>query len=69
MTEEETQHVLEKAKANQFDEYGNYGENNGPLGKTTEMTKLEELKAAEAAYAEEVAAAYRDELNKQEENE
>jgi len=31
MTKEDTQRALERAKANRFDEYGNYGENNGPL--------------------------------------
>jgi len=31
MTKEDTQRALERAKANRFDEYSNYGENNGPL--------------------------------------
>lgn len=39
MTKEDRQRALERAKANRFDEYTNYGENNGPLlekGKTEE---------------------------------
>ena len=31
MTDEEAKRAIEKAKANRFDEYGNYGENNGRL--------------------------------------
>lgn len=31
MTEEERKRAIERAKANRFDEYGNYGENNPPL--------------------------------------
>ena len=31
MTKEDTQRALERSKANRFDEYGNYGENNGPV--------------------------------------
>ncbi len=34
MTDEETKRAIEKAKANRFNEYGNYGENNGPVGET-----------------------------------
>ena len=42
MTKEDTQRALERAKANRFDEYGNYGENNGPLpeSKTKEVDYL-----------------------------
>lgn len=31
MTDEEAKRTIDKAKANRFDEYGNYGENNMPL--------------------------------------
>ncbi len=34
MTDEETKRAIEKAKANRFNEYGNYGENNGPVSET-----------------------------------
>lgn len=34
MTDEEAKRAIEKAKANRFNEYGNYGENNGPVGET-----------------------------------
>ena len=40
MTDEEAKRAIERAKANRFDEAGNYGENNGTLGETTKMTKM-----------------------------
>lgn len=73
MTDEEAKRAIERAKANRFDEAGNYGENNGPLPKMTEReerdatwaayeeakTKIEEAKAAAwAAYREVEAAAW-----------
>lgn len=47
MTDEEAKRAIERAKANRFDEAGNYGENNGPLPK---MTKQEKLDAAFDVY-------------------
>lgn len=44
MTDEEVKRTIDKAKANRFSEYGNYGENNGPLKETTEMTDITTLK-------------------------
>ncbi len=41
MTDEETKRTIEKAKANRFNEYGNYGENNGPVGETKEEPVME----------------------------
>jgi NTP pyrophosphatase (non-canonical NTP hydrolase) len=41
MTDEEAKRAIEKAKANRFDEYGNYGENNGPVGETKEEPRME----------------------------
>ena len=40
MTDEETKRAIERAKANSLDEYGNYGENNGPLPETKEEPEL-----------------------------
>jgi len=40
MTDEEAKRAIEKAKANRFDEYGNYGENNGPVGETKEEPEM-----------------------------
>ena len=37
MTVEEAKRAIEKAKANRFNEYGNYGENNGPVGETKQL--------------------------------
>ena len=31
LTQEESKRAMEKAEANRYYEYGNYGENNGPL--------------------------------------
>ena len=50
MTDEEAKRAIERAKANRFDEAGNYGENNGPLPKMT--SKKEKLLAAWDAYKE-----------------
>ena len=44
MTKEDTQRALERAKANRFDEYSNYGENNGPLPDSKESPVMEENK-------------------------
>ena len=41
MTDEEAKRAIEKAKANRFNEYGNYGENNGPVGETKEEPTME----------------------------
>ena len=41
MTDEEAKRAIEKAKANRFNEYGNYGENNGPVGETKEVNYAE----------------------------
>ena len=41
MTDEEAKRAIEKAKANRFNEYGNYGENNGPVGETKENPCVE----------------------------
>jgi NTP pyrophosphatase (non-canonical NTP hydrolase) len=41
MTKEESKRAIEKAKANRFNEYGNYGENNGPVGETKEVNYAE----------------------------
>lgn len=41
MTDEEAKRAIEKAKANRFNEYGDYGENNGPVGKTKEVIYAE----------------------------
>ena len=41
MTDEEAKRAIEKAKANRFDEYGNYGENNGRLPETKEEPVME----------------------------
>ena len=41
MTDEEAKRAIEKAKANRFDEYGNYGENNGRLPETKEEPTME----------------------------
>lgn len=35
MSDDELNRAIEKAKANRFDEYGNYGENNPPLPEIT----------------------------------
>ena len=45
MTDEEAKRAIEKAKANRFDECGNYGENNGPLPETKEkpIMKIDEI--------------------------
>lgn len=42
MTDEEAKRAIERARANRYDEYGSYGENNGPLKGTTKVTLLEE---------------------------
>lgn len=42
MTDEEAKRAIERARANRSDEYGSYGENNGPLKGTTKVTLLEE---------------------------
>lgn len=57
MTDEEAKRAIERAKANRFDEAGNYGENNGPLPKMTEQEALEAawdayIKAEETAWAD-----------------
>ena len=41
MTDEESKRAIERAKANSLDEYGNYGENNGPLPETKEEPTVE----------------------------
>jgi len=41
MTDEESKRAIERARANSFDEYGNYGENNGPLPETKEVSYAE----------------------------
>lgn len=43
MTDEEAKRAIERARANRFDEAGNYGENNGTLGETTKMRKMNML--------------------------
>lgn len=55
MTDEEAKRAIERAKANRFDEAGNYGENNGPLPK---MTEREERDATWSAYRKAKAAAW-----------
>ena len=52
MTDEEAKRAIEKAKANRFNEYGNYGENNGPVGETKEVSYAEFVESMVITYGQ-----------------